>query len=512
MAEAGDGTAVRLGQFRLTRLQVVNWGSFPGYRDLPSTSGACCSPARPARGIPSCWMPTPSRCCPGLAAVQRIRRPDRPRVASRPPGRSPTTCAAAGRRTTTSTARRSPCTCGRPADLDRGRRHLRRPARQDGHRRGRPLVHRHRDRQRPPSGPVPGPRRPLRPAGTGSLGAGRVRRRPSQRYYPPPATRFPRSETEYTALLARHAGLGADPKAALALLGKAKALKNVGDLNLFIRDNMLDAPSTYAAATRMGEVFTPLDEAYRTAERAQDQQPVLAPVPAAWAAYQASGEEAALLDSLDDGTAATGCGTPASGCWNPPPALTEARPGLEVRVASLQARTARPALSTGPWTTRSPGRRELERLEPTTSGPPPSRPPGMAATSGTPPRRLWPPCPAAGGPRGVPRCRRFLRPAGRLSRLTAPAARRRRKASYAAREAARRTGPGRELERLRAAKSMIPPRVLDRRAESPARPRRPRRPALRGRLVDVADGEDRSSWPRKRSCAASACGCLSPGN
>ena len=92
-------------------------------------------------------------------------------------------------------------------------------------------------------------------------------------------------------MLARHAGLGADPKAALALLGRAKALKNVGDLNLFIRDNMLDTPSTYAAATRMGEVFTPLDEAYRTAERAQDQQQVLAPVPAAWAAYRASGEE-----------------------------------------------------------------------------------------------------------------------------------------------------------------------------------------------------------------------------
>ena len=32
---------------------------------------------------------------------------------------------------------------------------------------------------------------------------------------------------------------------ALSLLGKAKAMKNVGDLNLFIRENMLDVPETF---------------------------------------------------------------------------------------------------------------------------------------------------------------------------------------------------------------------------------------------------------------------------
>ena len=40
-------------------------------------------------------------------------------------------------------------------------------------------------------------------------------------------------------------GLGPSAKAALALLCNVKALKNVSDLNLFIRDNMLDIPAAF---------------------------------------------------------------------------------------------------------------------------------------------------------------------------------------------------------------------------------------------------------------------------
>ena len=58
---------------------------------------------------------------------------------------------------------------------------------------------------------------------------------------PPPRVTYPRSEEAYGQLLARRVGLGTS-KTALALLGKAKAMKNVGDLNLFIRDNMLGRP------------------------------------------------------------------------------------------------------------------------------------------------------------------------------------------------------------------------------------------------------------------------------
>jgi uncharacterized protein YPO0396 len=37
---------------------------------------------------------------------------------------------------------------------------------------------------------------------------------------------------------------GPEAKAALALLDKAKALKNAGDLNLLVCDDMLDRPAT----------------------------------------------------------------------------------------------------------------------------------------------------------------------------------------------------------------------------------------------------------------------------
>ena len=75
--------------------------------------------------------------------------------------------------------------------------------------------------------------------------------------FPPPLTTYPGGETEYLRGLARRVGLG-NSKMALSLLGKAKAMKNVGDLNMFIRENMLDDPETYAAAHSMVDVFKPL--------------------------------------------------------------------------------------------------------------------------------------------------------------------------------------------------------------------------------------------------------------
>jgi uncharacterized protein YPO0396 len=59
---------------------------------------------------------------------------------------------------------------------------------------------------------------------------------------------------------------------ALSLLGKAKAMKNVGDLNLFIRENMLDAPETFSSAKRMVDLFQPLNEAFEIAQRAYHQE------------------------------------------------------------------------------------------------------------------------------------------------------------------------------------------------------------------------------------------------
>ena len=96
--------------------------------------------------------------------------------------------------------------------------------------------------------------------------------------YPPPMTAYPATETEYTRNLAKRVGLGTS-KTALSLLGKAKAMKNVGDLNLFIRENMLDVPGTFDAAATMIGLFEPLNEAFETARRAYEQQQVLDPGP-----------------------------------------------------------------------------------------------------------------------------------------------------------------------------------------------------------------------------------------
>jgi uncharacterized protein YPO0396 len=92
-------------------------------------------------------------------------------------------------------------------------------------------------------------------------------------------------QSAYSETLRRRVGIGAS-SAALSLMGKAKAMKNVGDLNLFIRTYMLDRPDTYAKAQRLIENFTQLDEAYQAAARAHAQEKVLRPIPEAWDAYQ----------------------------------------------------------------------------------------------------------------------------------------------------------------------------------------------------------------------------------
>jgi uncharacterized protein YPO0396 len=89
----------------------------------------------------------------------------------------------------------------------------------------------------------------------------------------------------------------------------------------------------------MTEVFTPLDEAFRTAERAYEQQQVLAPVPAAWAAYGAAGAEAAVVESLDSGTAAAWLrGIQVGLLEKELQAIAGARPGLAGQLADLRGR------------------------------------------------------------------------------------------------------------------------------------------------------------------------------
>jgi uncharacterized protein YPO0396 len=108
---------------------------------------------------------------------------------------------------------------------------------------------------------------------------------------------YPESQAAYMRELGRRIGLGGS-KTALSLLGKAKAMKNVGDLNLFIRGNMLDEPATFDAAQKMLDAFTPLNEAYETARRAHAQEKVLRDVPDNWTAYRESGHTHTLAEAL----------------------------------------------------------------------------------------------------------------------------------------------------------------------------------------------------------------------
>lgn len=114
------------------------------------------------------------------------------------------------------------------------------------------------------------------------------------------AVHFPGSQEAYLNELGKRIGLDR-AGTALALMGKAKAMKNVGDLNMFIRDNMLDRPVTFDAAQRMLDTFTPLNEAYVTAERAAKQEKVLHDVPENWLVYQRSQHDRNMADALRGG-------------------------------------------------------------------------------------------------------------------------------------------------------------------------------------------------------------------
>ncbi|GHJ49050.1 nuclease [Catellatospora sp. TT07R-123] len=113
---------------------------------------------------------------------------------------------------------------------------------------------------------------------------------------------YPSSQEAYIRDLAAMIGLGGS-KSALSLLGKAKAMKNVGDLNYFIRDNMLDRPETFAAAQRMVNTFKPLNDAFEIAHRAYQQEKELRDVPSQWQRYQQATTERTRADSLKGGPA-----------------------------------------------------------------------------------------------------------------------------------------------------------------------------------------------------------------
>ncbi|MFL6052416.1 MAG: ATP-binding protein [Actinoallomurus sp.] len=105
------------------------------------------------------------------------------------------------------------------------------------------------------------------------------------------------SQKAYVQELYKRMGLACS-SAALTLLGKAKALKNVGDFDAFVRTDMLDTPGTFAAADKLVEQFVPLHDAYQVARRAWEQEQVLKDVPEQWAAYVEYGTEVDRVERL----------------------------------------------------------------------------------------------------------------------------------------------------------------------------------------------------------------------
>ncbi len=70
--------------------------------------------------------------------------------------------------------------------------------------------------------------------------------------------------------------LGIDNELALKLLHKTQSAKNLGDLNTFLRDFMLDTPETFAAADRLVEEFAELNAAHQAVVTAREQVQILA--------------------------------------------------------------------------------------------------------------------------------------------------------------------------------------------------------------------------------------------
>lgn len=71
--------------------------------------------------------------------------------------------------------------------------------------------------------------------------------------------------------------LGIPSEQALKLLHKAQSLKNIGDLNSFMRELMLEKPGTFEVARKLVEEFTNLNVAYEAVQKARQQIELLGP-------------------------------------------------------------------------------------------------------------------------------------------------------------------------------------------------------------------------------------------
>jgi uncharacterized protein YPO0396 len=100
----------------------------------------------------------------------------------------------------------------------------------------------------------------------------------------------------YAERFRRLLGIGNDT--ALRLLHKTQSAKNLGDLNHFLRDFMLERPETFAVADRLVAEFAELDEAHKAVVTAREQIETLQPARAAHERLMEVRRERSELDEL----------------------------------------------------------------------------------------------------------------------------------------------------------------------------------------------------------------------
>lgn len=100
----------------------------------------------------------------------------------------------------------------------------------------------------------------------------------------------------YAERFRRLLGIGNDT--ALRLLHKTQSAKNLGDLNHFLRDFMLERPETFAVADRLVAEFAELDEAHKAVVTAREQIETLRPAREAHERLMVVRRERSELDEL----------------------------------------------------------------------------------------------------------------------------------------------------------------------------------------------------------------------
>ena len=107
---------------------------------------------------------------------------------------------------------------------------------------------------------------------------------------------------EFSAYQERFRGqLGIASERALRLLHKTQSAKNLGDLNTFLRDFMLDAPETFEVAERLVAEFGELHAAHQAVVAARRQIETLRPASEAYEERERCGRDRSLLAEVQAG-------------------------------------------------------------------------------------------------------------------------------------------------------------------------------------------------------------------